>query len=310
MGALNIISTNAIYTAPASATVIGVTFVPVPAAGTPTLIPPPILTAQSGAAVNSQFSVTNTPDDPTWRSTITVITVNGTVLPASAYATNASGMIVFYPAQSALLQTPGVKNIVISAAGYSTNSIAQTLASGPAVQLAITSQPTAPLGAGGALAQQPVVEAFDSLGNLVTSANITAAAVQNTWTLGGTVIVPVSAGIATYAGLTAFSTNAVTGATISFTSGAVVTNSSAFNIPAPIQSQLGGGKVVNGKFLFTFTNITGLSYSVLGTNNIAAPIATWPLVGAATESPTGSGHYQFTNSATTNTPLFYILRQP
>jgi hypothetical protein len=52
-----------------------------------------------------------------------------------------------------------------------------------------------------------------------------------------------------------------------------------------------------------------LSFSILATNNIAAPIATWPLLGAAVESPVGSGNYQFTNSPVTN-DLFYILRQP
>jgi hypothetical protein len=73
---------------------------------------------------------------------------------------------------------------------------------------------------------------------------------------------------------------------------------------------LSGGVVSGGKFTFAFTNITGLSFSVLATNNLAAPTATWPLVGTVTESPTGSGKYQFTNSAATNGQLFYILRQP
>jgi hypothetical protein len=62
---------------------------------------------------------------------------------------------------------------------------------------------------------------------------------------------------------------------------------------------------------FSFTNTPGLSFSVLGTNNIAAPKATWPLVGTAVESPAGSGKYQFTDpSPATNTARFYLLRQP
>jgi hypothetical protein len=62
---------------------------------------------------------------------------------------------------------------------------------------------------------------------------------------------------------------------------------------------------------FSFTNAPGLSFSVLGTNLVSAPVATWPLVGTATESPAGSGHYQFTDpNPATNSTRFYILRQP
>jgi len=62
---------------------------------------------------------------------------------------------------------------------------------------------------------------------------------------------------------------------------------------------------------FSFTNAPGLSFSVLGTNNLTAPPATWPLVGTTVENPAGSGHYQFTDlSPATNTARFYLLRQP
>jgi hypothetical protein len=49
---------------------------------------------------------------------------------------------------------------------------------------------------------------------------------------------------------------------------------------------------------------------VLGTNNMTAPVASWPAVGTVVESPAGSGNYSFTNSTGTNTGMFYILRQP
>ena len=154
-----------------------------------------------------------------------------------------------------------------------------------------------------------MVKVEDSYNNVVTnSANITAAAVQNTWTLGGTTTKGTSAGVATFAGLTAVSPNAVTGATISFTSGGLSATSSAFNIPAPILPALGSISLANGKFSFAFTNATGLNYSVLATNNVSAPLSTWPAIGAATESPAGSGNYQFTNSIGTNADMFYILR--
>jgi hypothetical protein len=59
---------------------------------------------------------------------------------------------------------------------------------------------------------------------------------------------------------------------------------------------------------FSFTNATGLSFSVLATNNIAAPKSTWPVIGTAVENP--PYHYSYTNTAATNANLFYILRQP
>lgn len=313
-GALNIVSTNTIYTAPAGTTVVGVTFVPVATANAMAPVPPPILTAQNGANVGSSFSVTNTPDDPAWRTAISTITVNGTVLPPAAYDLTQAGKIVFNPAQSALLQASGAKTIVFTATGYSTNSITQPLAVGPASQMIVTTQPAAPLGDGGALTIQPVVKVEDLYGNPVTSSvNVTASATQTTWTLGGTTTVGTTGttGTATFAGLSALGTNAVVGATISFTSGVLSATSLPFNIPAPIQSVLGGAKVTSGKFGFTFTNITGLSFSVLATNNLTAPVANWPVVGVAVESPVGSGIYQFTNSAAaTNAQLFYMLRQP
>ena len=313
MGSINIISTNTIYTAPAGTTLVGVTCVPVPTAYAAALVPPPILTAQTFATTNNQFSVTNTPDDPAWRSAITSIIVNGTNLPAAAFFTNQAGMIVFDPSQSALLQSPGVKSIVISATGYSTNSIIQTIA-GVAAKLAITTQPKAPVANGVALATQPVVAVQDAFGNAVAStASIVAAVGNGTWTLGGITTQAAVSGTAKFTNLTAFSPNAVAGATITFTaSGLTGVTSSAFNIPAPINSNLGGVKLTTGgKLTFSFTNVTGLSFSVLATNDLTAAKTNWPVVGQAVESPAGSGKYQFTNSIpATNSWLYYILRQP
>jgi hypothetical protein len=311
---INIVSSNVIYTTSGSTSIKGLTFVPQQTAYATELIPPPILTAQTGANVSSSFTVTNTPDDPTWRSAITGITVNGTTLPIAAYTVSA-GKIVFDPSQSSLLQSTGAKTIAISATGYSTNTLALTLVSGTASQLVITKQPTAPLGDGGALANQPIVVVKDQFGNVVTNAaSITAAPagpLPINWTLGGTKTVATTAGTATFAGLTAFSTNSVAGATIAFTSGVLsVTSSPAFAIPAPVQSVLGAAAVNNGKMTFTFTNVTGLSFSIVATNDITAPVATWPVVGAAVESPAGSGNYSYTNSSATNGQQYFLLRQP
>lgn len=62
---------------------------------------------------------------------------------------------------------------------------------------------------------------------------------------------------------------------------------------------------------FSFTNVTGLSFSIRATNNFSAPKPTWPVIGTATENPPGSGNYQFTDSSpATNSVRFYILSQP
>lgn len=310
---MSITSSNVIYTAAATASIKGLTFVPQQTSYLVALTPPPILTTQTVATVSGAFSITNTPDDSTWRSAITRITVNGSALPAAAFATNQAGRIVFDPSQSALLQTAGAKIIVISAAGYSTNSVTQTVGVGAPSKLTITTQPTAPVGNGGALATQPVVAIQDVYGNAIATAtsNLVAQVGAGSWTIGGTTTKAAVAGAATFTGLTATSVAAVTGATLTFTStGLTSATSSAFNIPAPIQSSLTGVALTGGKLKFVFTNATGLSFSVLATNNVAAPKANWPVVGQAVESPTGSGSYQFTNSATTNSQLFYLLRQP
>ncbi len=314
-GPISIISSNLVYTAAAGTSIEGVTFVPVPTAYTNAPIPPPILTAQKTAPVSSTFSITNTPDDPAWRDAITGITVNGSLLPTAAYGTNQAGKIVFDPSQSGgLLTTPGSKNILISATGYSTNSIVQTLSIGTASQLVVTTQPTAPSADGSALVTQPVLKVEDIYSNVVTnsSASITATAGQATWTLGGATTKAAVSGIASFTGLTAFSTNAVTGATIHFASSGLTGADSTpgFSILAPIQSVIGGVIWSNGQLTFTFTNASGLSFSVLATNDISAPLTNWPVIGTAVENPAGSGNYQFTNSAATNAQEFYILRQP
>ena len=71
----------------------------------------------------------------------------------------------------------------------------------------------------------------------------------------------------------------------------------------------GAGATVNSSF--SFTNAPGLTFSVLGTNNLTAPISTWPVVGTVTDNPPGSGQYQFTDpSPATNGAEYYSLRYP
>jgi hypothetical protein len=67
----------------------------------------------------------------------------------------------------------------------------------------------------------------------------------------------------------------------------------------------------NGSLKFGFTNFTDMNFTVLGSTNIALPMNLWSNLGAAVESPAGSGHYQFTDLQATNSPQrFYRVRWP
>jgi hypothetical protein len=313
---INIVSSNLIYTAAASTSIKGLTFVPVSAAHTPLLTPGPVLVPQAYVATNNypSFTVTNTPEDTVWRADITGITVNGTALPPAAYDLTHAGTVTFIPAQSALLRNPGVLTIGIGATGFSTNYVLQTLV-GAASQIAVTTQPKGPVADGGAMVTQPVLAVEDKNGATVITATpsiVASVATNGAWAIGGTTTLTASAGILSFTNLTALSTAVFTNANISFTSaGLTSVKSKTFSIPAPIRSLLKGSQVSGGAFTFTFTNITGLSFSVHATNNLLVPISAWPLIGPATESPAGSGHYHFSDpSLATNSDVYYILTQP
>ncbi len=67
-----------------------------------------------------------------------------------------------------------------------------------------------------------------------------------------------------------------------------------------------------GTFRFTFTSTPGLTFSVLAATNATVPLSNWGVRGVATDSPPGSGAYQFTDPAiNTNPPrTFYRVRWP
>ena len=90
-----------------------------------------------------------------------------------------------------------------------------------------------------------------------------------------------------------------------------VTNTVTVTVNTAPASRLNGAvQFGGGKFKFAFTNYTGLSFSVLATNNLAVPKSSWPVVGIAVEYPAGSGNYQYTNTSATGSNQFYIIRQP
>ena len=67
----------------------------------------------------------------------------------------------------------------------------------------------------------------------------------------------------------------------------------------------------NGSFKFGFTNYTDTSFTVLATTNLALPLNTWLNLGAAVESPVGSGQFQFTDPDATHYPRrFYRVTRP
>jgi hypothetical protein len=65
----------------------------------------------------------------------------------------------------------------------------------------------------------------------------------------------------------------------------------------------------NGAFQFSFTNLPGLSFTVLGTTNLTLPLSNWTVLGAPVEGP--AGQYQFTDTQATNSASqFYRVRSP
>ena len=76
------------------------------------------------------------------------------------------------------------------------------------------------------------------------------------------------------------------------------------NFPIVNVTKLGSGNVQ-----FAFTNLSGPSYRVLASTNIAAPFNTWSNLGVPTESPAGT--FQFTDLQAPNYPQrFYRVTTP
>jgi hypothetical protein len=55
----------------------------------------------------------------------------------------------------------------------------------------------------------------------------------------------------------------------------------------------------------TFTNVTGMAYSLIETTNASIAIANWNTLGTPTEGP--AGNYRFTDSQATNSARFYSV---
>ena len=200
----------------------------------------PSLTAASSATVDNNFNVTFT-DEATWRAAVTAVKYGSTTLVSGTDYDLSSGVLTLKPSGSSSsgLRTSGTNTVSILATKYQDATVSQTVGSGAATKLLISTQPTAPLNNGEVLATQPVVRVADQYDNTTSSTAIVDASVgSGTWTLGGSSSPAAVSGTATFTNLTATSAAAVTGATISFAStGMTGVTSSAFNIPAPPRAE-------------------------------------------------------------------------
>ena len=70
--------------------------------------------------------------------------------------------------------------------------------------------------------------------------------------------------------------------------------------------RLSGARLANGNFQLTFTNVSGLNFSILASTNIATAVTNWTVLGTPIETP-AAGQYQFTDSVT-NKARFYRVR--
>ena len=199
---------------------------------------PPTLIAATHATVDAPFDVTFTPDNSTWRGTVSDITINGVSLDPSAYnvsGTGSGGKITLDPSFSALLDTARKVEIVVHSNSTFNAAVldSQAIGSGVPDSIVIVTQPTAPATVGGVLVTQPVVALFDHYKNATTSATPVVVSISGTNTLSGTTSVAANAaGIVTYSGLgAASSAGTLTAATLKFKIGADSVISNSFNIP-------------------------------------------------------------------------------
>jgi hypothetical protein len=67
----------------------------------------------------------------------------------------------------------------------------------------------------------------------------------------------------------------------------------------------------SGAFQFEFDYASGASFTVFASTNLALPVNTWSNLGAAVESPAGSGQYRFSDlQASNNLQRFYRVSSP
>jgi len=114
----------------------------------------------------------------------------------------------------------------------------------------------------------------------------------------------------------AFASALVTNFPLGFASATVFANgisstSSVVLVSAPSPGLVNVGQLSNGLVQVSFNGSPGLSYSVLGTTNLTAPLTNWPVVGGAIDTMATPGQHEFIDSQTLNVPQrFYRVRWP
>ncbi|WP_347450789.1 Ig-like domain-containing protein [Acetoanaerobium noterae] len=119
-----------------------------------------------------------------------------------------------------------------------TNNITIAPTHGTAASMAVTQDITAPSNNGDNFAQQPKITLKDDYGNICSSNNSTVVTVAKkdagSWSLTGTTTATAISGVATFTGLGATNTTAVSNARLGFTSGVMnEVTSTTVNLPAP-----------------------------------------------------------------------------
>lgn len=71
--------------------------------------------------------------------------------------------------------------------------------------------------------------------------------------------------------------------------------------------KLAGTRLSNGNFDLTFTNVTGLGFTVWASTNLLTPLTNWVKLGTPTE--TAVGHYQYVDSSANKNRFYRVLLQ-
>jgi hypothetical protein len=67
----------------------------------------------------------------------------------------------------------------------------------------------------------------------------------------------------------------------------------------------------DGTFQLSFSNSSGASFHVVASTNVDLPAGDWLTIGAASETPSGSGQFEFTDAEATNfAKRFYRVTSP
>ena len=162
-----------------------------------------------------------------YQSAITMITAQlgsgpiYTLTPTTDYTTTSSAITLIPNTGDHYLTTSGNYTITVYAPGYSAcnATVYQTIASGNATHLVVTTAPVAS-GTAPGLTTQPIVTAEDIYGNAATTygTSVVATAVGGSWTIGGTSTSTTTSGVANAFNFTATYVSSPY-ATVLFTSG-------------------------------------------------------------------------------------------